>query len=219
VEGDIPDLDFLTGYTGEKITDADYEAAAKELGCEVEVIRAIERVESGGKTGFDDNHHPIILYERHVFSRNSAGKYDAKYHDISSKIGYKLKKKGETVKDIDLVNDYYAATSMVNYKRLAKAYQLDRDAALKACSWGKFQILGENYSAIGFNSVREMVDAHVKGQKGHLKAFVGYIKSKKLQNVLKEKDWAAIAKGYNGKGYTKFHYDERIKAAYEKLKN
>lgn len=219
VEGDIPDLDFLIGYTGEEITDADYAAAAMELGCEIEVIQAIEKVESGGKTGFDDYLRPTILYERHIFSRNSKGKYDAKYHDLSSKTGYKLKKKGDYVAAIDLANNYYAATSTINYKRLAKAYQLDNDAALKACSWGKFQILGENYKAVGFGSVREMVDAHVKGQKGHLKAFVGYIKSKKLQNSLKDKNWTAIAKGYNGKGYKKFHYDERIKAAYEKLKN
>src|SRR5450830_594077 len=71
VEGDIPGLDFLTGYTGETLTNADYEAAAIELGCEVEVIKAIERVESGGKSGFDSSNRPVILYERHVFSRRS----------------------------------------------------------------------------------------------------------------------------------------------------
>lgn len=218
VEGDIPLLDFLNGFENEKLTDSDYEAAAKELDCEIEVIKAIEKVESGGKTGFDNNNRPLILYEKHVFARNSSDKYNDKYPDISSKNGYKLKKKGDSIAVDILEKNYYAANSSANYKRLAKAYQLDRDAALKACSWGKFQILGENYKDIGFKSVSEMVSAHVKGQKGHLKAFIGFIKSKKLQNSMKSKDWAGIAKGYNGKGYKKFKYDERIKSAYETLK-
>ncbi|HEY8099339.1 MAG TPA: N-acetylmuramidase domain-containing protein [Burkholderiaceae bacterium] len=218
VEGDIPGLDFLDGYTGEKITDADYEAAAKELDCEVEVIKAIEKVESGGTTGFDNKNRPLILFERHIFSRNSARKYDATNPDISSKTGYKLKRKEDAVTADALAKDYYAVNSTSNYKRLAKAYQLDKDAALKACSWGKFQVLGENYKAVGFGSVREMVDAHVKGPKGHLKTFIGFIKSKKLQKPMKDKNWEKIAQGYNGTGYKKFNYDKRIKKEYEKLK-
>lgn len=214
VEGDIPGLEFLVGFTDEKISDEDYKNAAKELGCEVEVIKAIEKVESGGKTGFDSKNRPVILYERHVFSRNTNRKYDAKYHDISSKNGYKLKKKGESVAADVLNSEYYSASSDKNYKRLAKAYLLDKDAALKACSWGKFQILGENYKEIGFDSVTAMVEAHVKGQKGHLKAFIGFIRSKKLQKSMKDKDWEKVAKGYNGKNYKKFKYDTRIKNAY-----
>ncbi len=218
VEGDIPGLDFLGGYTGEKITDADYEAAAKELGCEIEIIKAIEKVESGGRTGFDVKNRPVILYERHVFSRNTKRKYDDIYPDISAKKGYKLKKKSDIVSAADLAMEYYAASSDVNYRRLAKAYQLDKGAALKACSWGRFQVLGENFKDIGFDSPRAMVDAHVRGAKGHLQAFIGFIKSKRLQKAMKEKDWVAIAKGYNGKGYAKFKYDERIKNAYLLLK-
>jgi N-acetylmuramidase len=218
VEGDIPGLDFLVGFTDEKITASDYEAASKDLGCETELIKAIEKVESGGKTGFDNSNRPLIFFERHVFSRTSHGKFNEKYPDISAKIGYKIRKKGDSVASDVLEKNYYASNSAENYKRLAKAYQLDKDAALKACSWGKFQILGENYRDIGFGSVREMVDAHVKGQKGHLKAFIGFIKSKKLQKAMKDKDWTNIAKGYNGKGFKKFKYDDRIKYAYEALK-
>lgn len=218
VEGDIPGLDFLDGFKNEKITEADYVAAAKDLDCEVEVIKAIENVESGGATGFDKFNRPLILYERHVFSRSSGKKYNEKYPDISAEKGYKLKKKGDVVAADIFEKEYYAANSTANYKRLSKAYQLDKNAALMACSWGKFQILGENYKAIGFSSVRDMVDAHVKGQKGHLKAFLGFIKSKKLQKAMKDKDWEKIAKGYNGKGYKTFNYDKRIKKEYENLK-
>ncbi len=114
--------------------------------------------------------------------------------------------------------DYYAAASDANYRRLAKAYQLDKEAALKACSWGRFQVLGENFKAVGFDSPRAMVDAHVKGSKGHLQAFIGYVKSKRLQKAMKDKDWVSIARGYNGKGYAKFKYDKRIRDEYLLLK-
>lgn len=218
VEGDILDLDFIGGYTGESLTEEDYNAAAKEIGCEVEVIKAIERVESGGKTGFDSKNRPVILYERHIFSRNSKHSFDEAYPDISLKKGYKLKKKGDDVSADQQALNYYAAGSDANYKRLAKAYQLNNEAALKACSWGKFQVLGENYKDIGFSSVKEMVSDIAKGPKGHLKSFIGYIKSKKLQKAMQEKEWGKIAAGYNGKGYKTFHYDTRIEHEYEKLK-
>lgn len=220
VEGDIPGFDFLVGYMGQQLTEADYQAAANEIGCETEVIKAIEKIESGGRTGFDERNRPIILYERHVFSRNTQppGKYDRAYPDISSCKGYSLKRKDDVINEQEQRQNYYAVSSDANYKRLAKAYQLDRDAALKACSWGKFQVLGENFKELGFTSVRHMVDAHVKGQAGHLQAFVGFVKSKGMQIAMKEKNWEKIARAYNGKSFKKFKYDERIQKAYEDLK-
>ena len=212
-------LDFLEGYTGEKITEDDYEKAAKELGCEVEVIKAFAKVESGGRPGFDKINRPIILYERHVFSRNTnpKGKYNKTSPDLSSNIGYKLKKKGANLSSDELSLNYYSASSDQNYVRLAKAYMLDKNAALKACSWGKFQILGENYTICGYVSVDEFVKDHAKSERRQLAAFVQFVKSKKLQKHMKEKTWDKIAEGYNGKNYKKFKYDERIKSAYEAL--
>jgi LysM repeat protein len=81
---DRPDLQkYFALYTGEKITDADWKEAAKALGCEVEVIKAFAHVESHG-AGFDKLHRPLILYERHVFSRHTNHNFDSKNADISS---------------------------------------------------------------------------------------------------------------------------------------
>ena len=85
VEGDIPALDFLDEYSGEVMTDADYEWAARELGVEKAVIKAFAVVESEGsgfsKIGTRDV--PKILYERHKFSKKTSHQYSAKYPDIS----------------------------------------------------------------------------------------------------------------------------------------
>jgi hypothetical protein len=128
-----------------------------------------------------------------------------------------LKKKGQKVSDEELKADYYAASSDENYARLSKAYGLDKGAALQACSWGKFQVLGENFKDLGYPSVIAFVADQVQNEAGQLRAFVAYCKSRKLQKHLKAKNWAEIAKGYNGKSYKKFNYDERIRAAYEEL--
>lgn len=161
---DQAELEFLKGYTGEKITEDDYKNAAKELGCEVNVIKAIAKVESGGRSGYDKKNRPLILYERHVFARNTKppGKYNQSNSDLSYNVGYKLKKKGNKASVDELKRNYYAGSSDENYKRLAKAYALDKKAALKACSWGKFQILGENFQTCGYPSVESFVADQVR---------------------------------------------------------
>ena len=217
ITNDQEGLDFLNGHTGEKITAQDYEKAAQELGCEINVIKAIDLVESGGRSGYDKKNRPLILYERHIFSKRSNQKYDKANPDLSSKINYKLKKKGCKASKKQLETNYYSGSSDENYMRLAKAYALDKNAALQACSWGKFQILGDNFRSCSYPSVATFVAAQVKNEIGQLQAFIEFIKSNKMQKHLKEKNWCKIAEGYNGKKYKKFNYDKRIKRAYEKL--
>ena len=217
ITNDQEKLDFLHGYTGEKIARQDYEKAAQELGCEINVIKAIDLIESGGRSGYDKKNRPLILYERHIFSKRTAQKYDKTNPDLSSKIGYKLKKKGCIASKRELDTNYYLGSSDENYMRLAKAYVLDKNAALQACSWGRFQILGDNFKSCSYPSVLAFVAAQVKSEIGQLRAFISYIKTNKMQKYLKEKNWCKIAEGYNGKSYIKFNYDKRMKRAYEKL--
>nr|WP_284694632.1 N-acetylmuramidase family protein [Geomonas sp. Red32] len=208
VTNDQASLDFLKGFTGETITEEDYRNAAKAIGCEVEVIKAVAKIE-GGK-GFDNKNRPRILYERHVFSRNTSpfGRFNSQNPDISSNKAHRKRKKGEKVGD-----DIYGNS----FPRLAKAYNLDKSAALKACSWGKFQILGEGHKLAGFKTVEEFVAAMCRSEQEHLKAFVNFSSSNKLlKAALISKKWEAIAREYNGKSYRKFNYDHILKEAYEK---
>jgi hypothetical protein len=218
VTGDQPKLEFLDVYTGEKLSEEDYEAAARELRCEVEVIKAIEQIESQ-QSGFDGQHRPIILYERHYFSKNTQQRFDKDYPDISARQAYQgfgvINRSIKTAKDLD-PNLYPNAggqniNTELNYQRLVKAYKLNKEAALKACSWGKFQVMGENYNG-AFASVEDMVKSISKNELGQLKAFISFVKVRKLQNALREKNWTQIAIVYNGK-FQK-NYDVRLKNAY-----
>lgn len=179
--------------------------AARELGVEVAALRAIAQVESGG-SGFDKEGRPVILYERQVFSRSTApkGKFDAQYGDISAPKGYGPGGYG---------------TSAAQWPKLARAYQLDGDAALKACSWGTFQILGENHKVSGFPDVRSFVAEMFASPAGHLRALVKFIQANaSLHQGLKTHDWAAVARGYNGANYKQFSYDTKLAAAYDKFR-
>ena len=230
-------LDFLGGYTGEKITEDDYEKAAKELGCEVEVIKAIAMQETMklkklGLGSFDKHNRPTIMYERHYFSEKTQNRYDEVNPDISSPKAYiggharkkeifeYVTKEGEKIKKIKFVpyddGNHYGLYSW-QYNKLAKAYALDKDAAIRACSWGMFQVMGDNYAACGFKTPYDFAKAMSKSEQEHLKAFVAYCKYYKLEKALKEKDWKKIAYGYNGPTYFKNQYDEKIRIEYEKL--
>lgn len=219
ITNDQPEFEFLKNYTGAKISEADYEAAAKDIGCEAAVVKAVAKVETG-KAPFDDKNRPTILYERHVFARNTSphGKFDKDNPDVSGyKKTYKLSNEAnrKLVKD-DKLHDYDIYGN--SYPRLSKAYKLDKEAALKACSWGKFQILGENFKACGFDSIVGFVNDIAISEVEHLKVFVNLVKADKvLRDAAKSKDWTAFAKRYNGKNYRKYTYDTKLKNAYNEF--
>lgn len=195
--------DFLTSciplYTGEKITEDDYTAAASQLGCEVAAIKAVAKTESprGAFQDFLKKKMPSILYERHYFRRLTGGIYNKSHPVLSGDQGnYGL----------------YSA----QYKKLLEAMSLNEDAALKSCSWGKFQIMGENYKNCGYSNVKDMIKALFKNEKIQLNQFVNFIKyDPNLLSAIRAKQWTRFAKGYNGPKYYKNAYDTKMKNAYD----
>lgn len=225
VEGDIPDLSFLGEYVGGEITKADIESAAKDLKCEPGLIYAIARQESAHSSFIKIGNRtvPTILYERHQFSRRSNHTYDKIYPDISGSPFKRARKnnKGEwrEIKTGEVVSldDIYGPSGVAQYKRLAKAYQLDQNAALMACSWGKFQIMGFNYKAANFKNVKDFVKAMSEGDAEHMKAFLKFAKTNKtLLSGLQNKDFEKIAEGHNGEKwrYINPEYASNIKKFY-----
>lgn len=183
-------------FTGDPapLTDADFERAAKAIGCTVAAVRAVNQVESRG--GFFADGRPKILYERHVFHRLTTGRFSAAHPDISNKTpgGY--------------------IGGPAEYGRLARAISLDRDAALKSASWGAFQIMGFNFKVAGFDNVEDFVKAMVSGQGPQLDAFVAFVRKNSLDDELIRLDFASFARGYNGPDFRKNKYDEKLEDAY-----
>ena len=186
----------MSEFTGNPapLNDADYERAAKAIGCTVAAVRAVADVESRG--GFFADARPKILYERHIFSRLTERKFDAAHPAISNKAS----------------GGYIGGPA--EYDRLAEAIKLDRTAALESASWGAFQIMGFNHEAAGFKDVELFVKAMVSGQGAQLDAFVAFIKASSLDDELIRKDWTGFARGYNGEQFAKNKYDKKLAAAF-----
>lgn len=184
-------------------------------------IRAVDEVESGsgwfddvraeilaldGPGGFLDGPAlPKILFEAHVFARNTTprGKFNASHPNLSSPSW----------------NRALYVGGDGEYRRLHLAMNLDHDAALKAASWGRYQILGENFKAAGFDSVTAFVEAMKENEERHLEAFVAFLKSAKLVDKFRrisanKADCTPFAEGYNGKGQAANNYDGKIAAAF-----
>lgn len=189
------------------LTDLDFEIAAKSIGCEPAVIKAIAEVETGwkpGKTGFQtqrDGHvAPIILFEMHVFGRLTGHKYTASHPELSSRKWDRTK----------------YGSSLNQHPKLQRAVELDREAALQSCSWGLFQMMGFNWKMMGYKNLQDFIDEMYENDRAHLDSFMRFIKGSNLAPALVAKDWKRIARVYNGAGYAQNAYDVKMAAAYKR---
>jgi hypothetical protein len=190
------------------LTDADFARAAKELGVEAAAIRAVAEVEAAG-AGFLPDGRPAVLYETHIFHKHTKGAH-----------AHAKDRRGVALSSPNWNKALYGATGAAQHARYEDARRLDPDAANKACSWGAFQILGENHQACGFDTSQAFVDAMwTGGAAAHLDAFVAFIKADpKLHNALRARQWATFARIYNGPGYAANAYDQKMANAYARWK-
>jgi hypothetical protein len=189
------------------LTEEDFARAARALDVEVCAIKAVAEVESAG-SGFLADGRPTVLYEAHVFHKETGGVH----------AGAK-DRKGVALSSQAWNRNLYGATGAHQHDRYEDARALNAEAANKACSWGMFQILGQNYAACGFDNSQDFVDAMWNGGAGaHLDAFVGFVKANRLDVPLRAKNWAAFARGYNGPGYAQNKYDTKMRDAYIRCK-
>lgn len=192
-----------------KLSHADVVKTASDLKSEVAAIYAVLEVESKGN-GFitlpDVNESvPIILFERHKMYK------------------YLTQKGIDTSKlPSDIVNKDAGGykSSVEEHKRLERAVRIDRECALKSCSWGLFQVMGFNWEAMQYPSLQEFINCMYRNEYEHLVSFARYVRycAPAALVGLQTKDWAKLAKNYNGSNYAINKYDIKLAAAYKKYK-
>lgn len=188
-----------------KLTEAQIAAQAKALGIDVAALRAVIEVECKG-SGFNADGTPVILFERHVMrQRLIANKRDIDLSLISAERP-------------DLCSKSTGAYGLYSaqHGRLNAAAQYHRDSALESASWGIGQVMGYHWKALGYPSLQAFINAMYKDEASQLDAMCRYIQVNNLVNALKNKDWKAFARGYNGKAYAKNSYDIKLANAYKK---
>jgi hypothetical protein len=181
-----------------KLSERDFVDAAQELGWELPMIKAVDKVESRGK-GFLETGEIVLLFEAHIFSAKTGGKYDVSHPKISSPTW----------------NKKLYSSPLGEHKRFQEAISLDRKAALQSASYGRFQIMGFNYKECGFSTVQDFVNAQMKGEREQLLSFVQYIKGRGLSPLLAKKKFDKFARQYNGPAYAANKYDVKLRNAYE----
>ena len=171
---------------------------ASTAGVGLPELWSVLSVETSG-CGYLPDRRPKILFERHVFSRLTNHRFDEDDPDISQRSA-----------------GGYGPSGAHQHDRLNAAIQLDRNAALQSASWGLGQIMGENFSASGFTSVQQMVDAMVASEDDQLRAMVAFMKSMKLIDTLQSHDWAGFARRYNGPAFAANNYDGLLENFYQR---
>jgi hypothetical protein len=209
------------------LTDENIIKISNKYKIEPEAVKAVIAVESSGygfynKFILDRNKKPlldkeglkilnpygeelIVRFEGHHFRRYTKNKFNNSHPTLSFynwKLGYKYNK------------------GQLEFGRFLDAFRLDGEAAWLSTSWGLFQIMGFNYKACGYSSVKEMIlDFYHGGEIAQLEAFFNFCESKRILDDLQRLDFAGFARIYNGSGYKKNKYDIKMLNIYNKLKN
>jgi hypothetical protein len=177
------------------LSDADFKQAANLLDVDVAIIKAIVAVESSGR-GFLKEGQPKILFERHIFYKQTQGVYASKHPDICNK----------------KTGGYLG--NAAEWDRLERAIQLDRKAALKSASWGLGQIMGFNHEVVGYSDIDDFVQAMHESEAKQLAAMMNFLKASNLVSALRDRDWQKIARFYNGPNGVGV-YDVKLAKAYK----
>jgi hypothetical protein len=182
---------------GVPLTQAGIAAAAGAADIGVPELWALMSVETSG-CGFLPDRRPKILFERHIFSRLTDGRFDVDDPDISQPS-----------------QGGYGFPGGHQYDRLCVALTLDAAAALQSASWGLGQVMGENFRDSGFPSVDDMVAAMIAREDSQLQAIVAFLKATGMDQSLREHDWASFARRYNGPNFAANNYDGLLSHFYE----
>lgn len=199
-----PQTDYLSSLRvqdASPLTRADFEAVAARLNCEWEAVAAVAEVESGPLGGFAQDGKLIILFERHLFSRKTNSQFDQSHPHISNR-----------------TPGGYPRTQAERWAQLTQAYALAPEAALESASYGRFQVLGQNYGNLSLSKASDYVAKLAKSERDQLEAFEGFVRANGLVDELQRKDWAGFASRYNGPGYAANQYDTKMAEAYARLK-
>ena len=182
-----------------RLEDHDIPRIGHRIGVGEDEIHAFMEVEAAG-SGFDSQGRPKMLFEPHVFYRNLSGE------------------KRQAAVDAGLAYPRWGEQSYPrdSYPRLLQAMEIDQTAALKSASWGLGQILGQNHTMAGYDTVEDMVSAFMEDEENHLDAMVSFIIAAGIDDDIRAHRWETVARVYNGPGYAKHGYHTRLAQAFAK---
>ncbi|MGE4403178.1 MAG: N-acetylmuramidase domain-containing protein [Desulfobulbus sp.] len=191
------------------LSDKDLEDAANEAEVPLPAMKAVYEVESNG-VGFIGR-QPKVLFEGHVFWKRLE---KAGLHPVE------LQRGNQDILYPKWTKIHYVGGSG-EHQRLKRAQAIHSDAALESASWGLFQIMGYHWKALGYDSANHFANKMAENEREQLLAFIRYLKINKtggrtLAQILSTKMWPDFARAYNGPGYRKNRYDDKLREAFSR---
>lgn len=174
-----------------KLTQEDKEAIAKEFNVPVKSINKVLAVESGGK-GFDEATGKIIIqFEPSWFKRKSP------------------------YTPSGLWSQNGVEKQAAEWLAFNDAFKKDSKAAMLSTSIGLMQVMGFNHSVVGFDNVGSMWDHAKESEANQLRQGIRFIQANKkmfeaFKDLTKIENCRTFAFYYNGSGYEKFNYHNRL---------
>lgn len=180
---------------------------AEEFGYEPEALKAVAWVESAGVPFWTVNGKqlPAMRWEGHYAWRLAGDADRQRLADAGL-----ASPKAQLVRNPRRYGDRYAM--------FWRGYEIARDVAIMACSWGIGQVMGAHWRHLGYNSPQSFFDTVTRSVEGQVEVMVRYIEANGLRRFLNRRDWHRFAKGYNGSNYKKFKYARKMKTAYRRMK-
>ena len=178
-------------------------AQARAMGVEPAALAAVVEVESGGRATARVNgrDEPLIRFEGHYFHRLLRGGQRRR----AVRAGLASPRAGAVRNP---------ASQAARWAMLGRARQIDRAAANASVSWGIGQVMGANWRMLGYQSVEALVETARSGTPGQLALMVRFIRHHKLDGPLRNRDWHAFARTYNGPAYARHGYHTAMARAY-----
>lgn len=182
------------------------QTAARKIGCEMATLQAILEVESSGEA-YDKKGRLIILPEKHKFWRY-----------LPKSLRNKARMKGLATPKWSRSNykGLGGSGSDRRWLRLRNMVAMHERAALKSASYGKAQIMGFNYKLCRYGDVTSFVLALAQHEDNQDEAFVNFLLGVGLAEDLRQRDFKAIARRYNGSGQVA-HYAGMMSRAYKRI--
>lgn len=197
----------------ERLTEDDFILLGRLLDCDPVAVKAVQKIETGGRGGFFSQGKPAILFEGHIFWRQ------LKEKGISPE---SVLEENKGVYDDILYPSWtkkHYKGGMSEYERLERARRINSEAADKSASWGMFQIMGFNHKLCGEPSVTSFVETMSRDEFGQMILFARFIAgNKKMHETLCKEDWSEFARMYNGPGYKENQYDTKLKGEADRLR-
>lgn len=194
-------------YHSGPLQEQDFVEIAQDLGVETAAIKAIVDIETGRtRRGLNSQGFPVINFDLAVFRRAAAR------HGVSL-AGHQ---NSEALKPVNIKK--YGSQQLAQKARFDAAMKIDSVAAIESTFWGMFQIGGFNWELSGASSREEFMEMMGRSEYDQLRLFANYVRNTGLLKYLKNKNWAAFARIYNGPSYASRGYHTRLAAAYRRHK-